>query len=175
MVREIAVGIARRDCRNRTVSAGCPSLRLGRQGASPFSKLVLMLGTAQPFSPQELLIHTPDGKTRTLPLDRERFTLGRSSTNELCYAEDAGLSRQHLAIEKIGQSWTVRDLGSKNGTLVNGIRIASAHPLGPNDRITAGHLVIEFSGKKSIPAQTVVFIEGGPGPSVSSTMATSLE
>src|SRR5207302_10293915 len=118
------------------------SISVGRAGISS-SKLVLMLATSQPFTPQELLIHTPDGKTRNLPLDRERFTLGRSSTNELCYAEDAGLSRQHLAIEKVGQSWTVRDLGSKNGTLVNGIRIASAHPLGPNDRITAGHLVIE--------------------------------
>src|SRR5205085_790214 len=134
-----------------------------------------MLGTSQPFTPQELLIHTPDGKTRHLPLDRERFTLGRSSTNELCYSEDAGLSRQHLAIEKVDQSWTVRDLGSKNGTLVNGIRISSPHPLGPNDRVTAGHLVIEFSGKKSAPEQTVVFVEGSTGPSVSSTMATSLE
>ena len=110
-----------------------------------------------------------------MPLDRSAFTLGRSSSNELCYAEDAGLSRQHLVIEKAGDEWAVRDLGSKNGTLVNGNRISSPHPLGPNDRITAGHLIIEFSGKKDLPAQTVVFIEGGPGPSVSSTMVTSLE
>lgn len=100
--------------------------------------------------------------------------LGRSSTNELCYAEDAGLSRQHLAIERSGEGWTVRDLGSKNGTLVNGTRITSAHRLGPNDRITAGHLVIEFAGTKAMPAQTVVFVDGTPGQSVSSTMITSL-
>src|SRR5437016_1571936 len=109
-----------------------------------------MLAMAEKFTPQELLIHTPDGKTRNLPLNRDRFTLGRSSTNELCYAEDAGLSRQHLSIEKTGDEWVVRDLGSKNGTLVNGVRITSAHPLGPNDRITAGHLVLEFSNRKSL-------------------------
>jgi len=49
---------------------------------------------------RELLIQTPDGKVRTLPLDRDRFALGRSSANELCYAEDVGLSRQHLVIEQ---------------------------------------------------------------------------
>jgi len=42
-----------------------------------------MAGVAPQFSPRELLIQTPDGKTRTLLLDRERYTLGRSSTNEL--------------------------------------------------------------------------------------------
>ena len=71
-----------------------------------------MAGLAAKFVPKELLIHTPDGATRPLVLDRERYTLGRSSANELCYPEDAGLSRQHLALEKDGDSWVVRDLGS---------------------------------------------------------------
>ena len=69
-----------------------------------------MAGVVAQFEPRELLIHTPDGKTRTLPLDRERYTLGRSSANELCYADDAGLSRQHMVLEKNGQTWTVQDI-----------------------------------------------------------------
>jgi hypothetical protein len=47
-----------------------------------------MAGVAPQFNPRELLIHTPDGKTRTLQLERDRYTLGRSSANELCYADD---------------------------------------------------------------------------------------
>jgi serine phosphatase RsbU (regulator of sigma subunit)/pSer/pThr/pTyr-binding forkhead associated (FHA) protein len=137
-----------------------------------------MAGVAAKFIPRELLIHTPDGATRPLALERERYTLGRSSANELCYPEDAGLSRQHLAIEKDGDTWLVRDLGSKNGTFVNGVRITSPYPLGKNDRVTAGHIALDF-GENSLPPpsdNTVVFIEGiTPTTSVSTTVATSLK
>jgi sigma-B regulation protein RsbU (phosphoserine phosphatase) len=134
-----------------------------------------MAGVAPQFIPRELLIHTPDGKTRTLQLDRDRFTLGRSSANELCYSEDAGLSRQHMVLERTGEIWTVRDLNSKNGTFVNGVRIDAAHPMGPNDRITAGHLSMEFAEKMSPAANTVIFVEGGAATPASTTVVTSLE
>ncbi|MBV9768266.1 MAG: SpoIIE family protein phosphatase [Bryobacterales bacterium] len=138
-----------------------------------------MAGVAAKFIPKELLIHTPDGKTRPLALDRDRFTLGRSSANELCYPEDAGLSRQHLVLEKNGDTWMVRDLGSKNGTFVNGVRIVSPTPLGKNDRLTAGHIAMDF-GENSLPPaaeeKTVVFVEGvTPTTSVSTTVATNLK
>src|SRR5580692_9379850 len=137
-----------------------------------------MAGVAAKFIPRELLIHTPDGGTRPLALDRERYTLGRSSANELCYPEDAGLSRQHLALEKDGDTWLVRDLGSKNGTFVNGLRITSPHPLSKNDRVTAGHIALDF-GENSLPPpidHTVIFIEGVTAPaSASTTVATSLK
>ncbi len=131
---------------------------------------------APTFRPRELLIYTPDGKTRTLALDRDRFTVGRSSASELCYPEDAGLSRQHLALEKVGETWTVRDLNSKNGTFVNGNRIAEPYSLGPDDRVTAGHLTISFAEKVSPPVtNTVVFVEGASTTSPSTTVVASLQ
>jgi serine phosphatase RsbU (regulator of sigma subunit)/pSer/pThr/pTyr-binding forkhead associated (FHA) protein len=137
-----------------------------------------MAGVTAKFIPRELLIHTPDGATRPLLLERDRYSLGRSSANELCYPEDAGLSRQHLVLERNTEAWIVRDLGSKNGTFVNGIRISAPHPLGKNDRVTAGHIALDF-GENSLPPpsdQTVVFIEGAtPATSVSTTVATSLK
>jgi len=137
-----------------------------------------MAGVATKFIPRELLVHTPDGAIRPLLLERDRYSLGRSSANELCYPEDAGLSRQHLVLEKDGDTWVVRDLGSKNGTFVNGSRITSPHPLGKNDRVTAGHIALDF-GENSLPPptdHTVVFIEGlTPTTSVSTTVATSLQ
>ena len=134
-----------------------------------------MAGVAPQFNPRELLIHTPDGKTRTLQLERERYSLGRSSTNELCYSDDAGLSRQHMVLERTGTSWIVRDLNSKNGTFVNGTRIEAPHTLGPNDRITAGHLAMEFAEKISPASNTVIFVEGAAATTASTTVATSLE
>lgn len=137
-----------------------------------------MAGVAAKFIPRELLIHTPDGGIRPLMLERERYTLGRSSANELCYPEDAGLSRQHLALEREGDTWSVRDLGSKNGTYVNGVRITAPYPLGKNDRVTAGHIALDF-GENSLPPpsdHTVIFIEGvTPAAAVSTTVATSLK
>jgi pSer/pThr/pTyr-binding forkhead associated (FHA) protein len=67
--------------------------------------------------------------------------------SELCFPDDAGLSRQHMVLERDGDDWTVQDLGSKNGTLVNNIRCARNCKLKPGDRITAGHLAIVFDDK----------------------------
>jgi serine phosphatase RsbU (regulator of sigma subunit)/pSer/pThr/pTyr-binding forkhead associated (FHA) protein len=134
-----------------------------------------MAGAAPQFNPREILIHTPDGKTRALLLERDRYTLGRSSANELCYSEDAGLSRQHMVLERNGESWTIRDLNSKNGTFVNGMRIETVRPLGANDRITAGHLIIEFAEKMSPAANTVIFVEGSPPTVAATTVSTNLE
>ena len=104
----------------------------------------------------ELLIQTPDGKTRTVPLTSDRIALGRSSANELCYPDDSGLSRQHLVFERSGTFWIVRDLDSKNGTQVNSIRIKGWHVLQPGDRVTAGHLTIQQrTQEQAPPSQTV--------------------
>ena len=107
-------------------------------------------------------------------MDQDRFTLGRSSANELCYPEDTGLSRQHLALERNGDIWSVSDLNSKNGTFVNGVRITEPFVLGPNDRVMAGHLTLEFAENASPPANTVIFVEGAPTTAATTTVATSL-
>ena len=103
--------------------------------------------TASPqIAPRELVIRDLDGKTTTIALDRDRITLGRSSANELSYPDDIGLSRQHLALVRRDGQWTVEDLGSKNGTLLNGARVEKPMPFRPGDRVSAGHLTIEFAG-----------------------------
>jgi serine phosphatase RsbU (regulator of sigma subunit)/pSer/pThr/pTyr-binding forkhead associated (FHA) protein len=119
--------------------------------------------------PRELVIRNIDGKTSTVPLDRDRITLGRSSANELCYPDDAGLSRQHLALTRVNGTWQVEDLRSKNGTLVNGKRIDQPVPFGPGDRISAGHLTLEFADAAPPANNTVVFVEHGESFSNSST------
>jgi len=123
-----------------------------------------------------LVIRTPDGKSRTVPLPDTRLTLGRATTNDLCYADDAGLSRQHLVFERAGREWQVKDVGSKNGTLVNGFRITGAATLKPGDRVSAGHLTMEFAGVVPTVNDTVVFVEGQDiQTTATTTVATSLE
>jgi serine phosphatase RsbU (regulator of sigma subunit) len=128
-----------------------------------------------PMAPS-LLIQSPDGHTKTVPLTGERLTVGRSSAAELCFPEDAGLSRQHFAFEYDGAEWTVQDLGSKNGTYVNNIPLKARLILKPGDRITAGHLTVVYSPDGSgAAAPGVVVFEGESGSPSTSTVVTSLE
>jgi sigma-B regulation protein RsbU (phosphoserine phosphatase) len=88
----------------------------------------------------ELVIEAPGVATRRISLDQERYQLGRSSTNELAFPADPKLSREHLVFEHSTEGWTVRDLDSRNGTQVNGVRLTKATRLNHGDCITAGHL-----------------------------------
>ena len=124
---------------------------------------------------RELLIQCPDGQMKTVPLTGGRLSIGRSSAAELCFPEDAGLSRQHFAFEPEGEDWTVQDLGSKNGTFVNNIPLKARLILKPGDRVTAGHLVIVFSPDAVDPAAGVVVFEGDTSSPTTSTVVTSLE
>jgi len=120
---------------------------------------------------RHVLIRDAEGKTSTIPLDRDRITLGRSSASQLCYPDDSGLSRQHLALVRIGNQWHVEDLGSKNGTMLNGRRIERPLPFNPGDRVSAGHLSIEFAGADAKTEETVVFVDS---PESFSTTATTV-
>ena len=124
----------------------------------------------------ELLIQTPDGQVKTITLEGNRIAVGRSNAADLCFPEDGGLSRQHFVFEPEGDGWAVQDLGSKNGTLVNGIPLKGRLNLEPGDRITAGHLVLVYAPGASQVPNVVRFDAGEENPSPSSsTYVTSLE
>jgi hypothetical protein len=75
-------------------------------------------------------------------MDKPEVTLGRAHTNDLCYPEDASLSRKHLRLLIDDSGLHVEDLGSKNGTLLNGVRVANRQPIRPGDRLVVGHIEI---------------------------------
>jgi serine phosphatase RsbU (regulator of sigma subunit)/pSer/pThr/pTyr-binding forkhead associated (FHA) protein len=126
---------------------------------------------------KELQILSPDGKNRVIPLDGDRICLGRATTVELSYPNDSGLSRQHMALEREGDGWAVVDLGSKNGTTLNGHPLTAKTVLKSGDRIMAGHLILICDGALSRPSNPVfIFDASDPSDGVSSTtVITSLE
>ena len=87
-----------------------------------------------------LRIRTREGKESDVPLTGTRVTLGRDHENDVPLADDVGLSRKHLTLEKQGDDWVVSDLGSKNGTFVNGVRLERPHRLRSGDVIVAGQI-----------------------------------
>jgi len=128
---------------------------------------------------KELQILSADGKSRHVPLDEgHRVTIGRSSASEFSFPDDNGLSRQHMAIEFEGGVWTLRDLGSKNGTILNGLKVTAPMPLKAGDRIVAGHLIVICDGSPvTITKPVVIFdpLEEEEVHTSSSTVITNLE
>jgi FHA domain-containing protein len=79
------------------------------------------------------------------PLDSERVTVGTLESNDVVVEAD-GVSRAHAVLERFGDTWCVRDLGSRNGTFVNGVRVVGEHALRPGDEILLGRLRLLFRG-----------------------------
>ncbi|HTO69322.1 MAG TPA: FHA domain-containing protein [Myxococcota bacterium] len=79
-----------------------------------------------------------------LELERDkRVAIGRGRDCELPLFSDSA-SRRHAEVYAEGEEFLVRDLGSKNGTFVNGEAVAAPRALRPGDRIGIGANTITF-------------------------------
>jgi len=74
---------------------------------------------------------------QTFTLDQERITLGRDPSCEIAIS-DPQVSRQHARITRQGEMIVIEDLGSTNGTFVNGMRLTNPHTLINGDVIGLG-------------------------------------
>ncbi|MGC8724418.1 MAG: adenylate/guanylate cyclase domain-containing protein [Acidobacteriota bacterium] len=83
-----------------------------------------------------------NGEPRTFILERERVCLGRQAENDLAIP-DHTVSRRHAEILKTAEGWRIADLGSRNGTAVNGEPVQES-PLNPGDEITLGTFALRF-------------------------------
>src|SRR5688572_9351406 len=80
---------------------------------------------------------------REFPFDQhDTFMIGRSEDAQFCLPQDRFFSRHHCLLEIAPPQCFLRDLGSTNGTYVNGIRVETAH-LKHGDRIQGGETVLE--------------------------------
>jgi pSer/pThr/pTyr-binding forkhead associated (FHA) protein len=69
-----------------------------------------------------LILMTPKGETTQVPVAEPVMAIGRAERNHVVLAS-MRVSRFHAALRTEGPLVTIRDLGSKNGTFVNGKRI----------------------------------------------------
>jgi sigma-B regulation protein RsbU (phosphoserine phosphatase) len=79
------------------------------------------------------------------PFDRkvggDSLVIGRSSRTDLVIS-DRSLSREHARIFKAAEGWFLEDLGSRNGTFINGERVRHIHAISPGDVIALGGSIV---------------------------------
>ena len=91
----------------------------------------------------ELVVKPLHGEAYHFPLEKDVISIGRSKRNDLVLA-DQWLSRHHAELRSDEGDFTIADLESRNGTYVNGEKIARIIPLQNDDVITLGDQQLTF-------------------------------
>jgi len=94
------------------------------------------------------------------PLDDAEVVIGRAVENAVS-VPDTSVSRRHAMLRRVGGGWAVSDLGSGNGTLVNGEPIAEETVLRNGDLLACGDTELTFTDggnstdRRPVPRRTV--------------------
>lgn len=78
------------------------------------------------------------------PLLGDLFIIGRDKACHIQITDDTSVSRKHASVTRQGVRFTIEDLGSSNGVLVNGARISGAQELRVGDKVEIGKTVYMF-------------------------------
>jgi pSer/pThr/pTyr-binding forkhead associated (FHA) protein len=95
-----------------------------------------------------LEVNSPDRPRLNFKLTDKKVVLGRTSENQISLPY-TNVSRHHASVFLAGEDFYVEDMGSTNGTYVNGVKIAKCI-LRPNDLIQIGETKIYYSEREEL-------------------------
>ncbi len=111
----------------------------------------------------KFLVQLQSGEQRLITSRKPLITIGRLPQNEI-HLHDPLVSRRHAEIYRDKTSYWLRDLGSRNGTFLNGESISGPVQLKPGDKVNAGNCLIVFQPptpslltekQESVPSSTM--------------------
>ncbi|MDX8402489.1 MAG: adenylate/guanylate cyclase domain-containing protein [Mariprofundaceae bacterium] len=94
----------------------------------------------------KIIAHTLSGE-HTYTFDEEA-TIGRHPRSLVCL-HDPMVSKRHAVVRKVGDDWYFEDVGSSNGSFVDGVRV-TRHKLKDGDRIRIGRVELEFVAETEV-------------------------
>lgn len=103
-------------------------------GVPPSSASVAPVVQSVSVSSPSLVMENGD----VFPLPEGETTVGREVSNALSLVAESTVSRAHAVLIRNGSDVAVRDLGSSNGTFVNGVKVAGDMNLRPGDQVQFG-------------------------------------
>ena len=95
---------------------------------------------------------SPDGVNHDFEMTMGEISIGRAPTCDIIITNDQMVSRRHAIVRRQGTTLTIIDLGSSNGTLVNGVEIHESATLKDNDKLTIGDQDIAYVAVKETSA-----------------------
>jgi pSer/pThr/pTyr-binding forkhead associated (FHA) protein len=98
-------------------------------------------GKGRRAAPSQLVVIGPGGESYGLA---DELTIGRAPGCAVPLPDDNFVSTMHARVFRRDGDYWVEDLGSTNGSLVNGRRISAATPLRRGDRLQIGRTVLEL-------------------------------
>jgi pSer/pThr/pTyr-binding forkhead associated (FHA) protein len=101
-------------------------------------------------------------RSRLLSLEGDRTTVGKASENDVSLEDDPTASHLHAVLERFEAGWCVTDLGSSNGTWVNGDRIWSSRRLRHGDEVRVGQTRLVFRDPLQEAGAATEAEEGAP-------------
>lgn len=97
-----------------------------------------------------LIIQSGPLAGQVVDLVKDSITIGRNSDNDVVIADNV-VSRRHCQIQRTPNGWMITDLGSANGTYVNGQRITTPTLLRPGDSIRIGQTNLQVEASTEPP------------------------
>jgi hypothetical protein len=133
----------------RIVRAAARDVRSSQESMilSPQQAQSLGLNTGRPSGPRAQLVVITSSVLEpgaAYELDATQLTVGRGANNDLALENDEFASARHARIEPRRDGVYVEDVGSTNGTFVNGIRLARERRLTPGDVVRVGETDLRY-------------------------------
>ncbi|WP_224245347.1 FHA domain-containing protein [Hyalangium gracile] len=111
----------------------------------------------------KLIIEDDEGRKTVVPFVREEITIGRQEGNTIRLTE-RNVSRRHARLMRLNGHVVVEDLGSSNGTRINGERISGQSPVKDGDLIQIGDYDLALQSDAAVAAAPRAAARPAPAP-----------
>lgn len=109
----------------------------------------------QEIEPIHIKIITKEGDHSEVQFAKQELIIGRISSSDISLPKN-NVSKRHAKLSYHKGDWELKDLGSTNGTFLNGLRIDKIHKLSPNDQFIIGDFLLQiaFASPQPLPFDT---------------------